>query len=419
MKNYTINPINRIGFLLLFFLVGALSSCQEDEGMAPLEAKAAPVVEAIRTTNPAKADSTFTQSTLGSTIVIKGQNLAATQYVSFNGYKTPINPVYASDNYLIVRIPELTPTVATAASVSDELKVVNAKGEATYKFKVLPPAPIVEAMSNEYVKAGQELTLFGKYFYFVKEVTFPGGVKATNTTSSADGLTLKMTVPAGVDPTKGDVIVTTESGRSAANRRTKLYKAGMVGNFDDINPFGWGIANDKITTTANGINPLDGKFGLIDMALPGNWGWANAKVINLESAAQIFPTEPGSLFNAADAIGDYEARMEVAVNNIASLAGIKLEVWTQTKTADDNNRDMFARVDLKDFVRTTDGKWYTVSVPLADLANGSNKFAKYGDLLVGNKDGKKHYRVVIINTNAADVPATIAIDNIRIVNATK
>jgi hypothetical protein len=104
--------------------------------------------------------------------------------------------------------------------------------------------------------------------------------------------------------------------------------------------------------------------------------------------------------------------MEVAVANTASLNGLQLQVMTQEAT----DKELTANVNLRDFVRSTDGKWYTVSVPLANLANGSTKLATYGDLLKGNKAGVKHFRAVIVNTNAADVPATIAIDNMRIVN---
>ncbi|GEO06018.1 hypothetical protein AAE02nite_36820 [Adhaeribacter aerolatus] len=415
MKKFTINSINRISFLLLFFVAGALSSCKEEDPTAPAEAKAAPVIEAVRSMNPAKADSTFTQSTLGSTIVIKGQNLENTRTITFNGYNASFNTAYASDNYVIVRIPELTPTVATAANVPNKLVVGNSKGEAVYDFTVLPPVPLIEAMSNEFVKAGQTLTLYGKYFYFVKDVTFPGGVKGTNVTASPDGLSLTVTVPSGVDPSKGDVVVTSESGRSVANARTRLYSVGMVGNFDDKNPFGWGInPATNITNTAPGITALDGKFALISMALPGGYGWSNDKVINLAdyNGAQIFPTQPANMYNAEDPIANFEARMEVAVTNTASLNGLQLQVMTQEAT----DKELTANVNLKDFVRSTDGKWYTVAVPLANLANGSTKLAKYGDLLKGNKKGEKHYRAVIVNTNAADVPATIAIDNMRIVN---
>jgi len=402
----------------MLFVAGAFFSCKEEDPTAPAEAKAAPIIEAVRSMNPAKADSTFTQSTLGSTIVIKGQNLEDVTSITFNGLSASFNTAYASDNYLIVAIPTATPTVATATNVPNKLVVGNSKGEATYDFTVLPPVPLITAMSNEFVKAGETLMLYGEYFYFVKEVTFPGGVNGTNITASPDGLSLSVTVPNGFDPTKGDVIVTSESGKSLGNARTKLYSFGMVGNFDDKNPFGWGIsAATNITNTASGITPIDGKFGLIAMALPGNYGWSNDKVINLADygGAQIFPTQPATIFNAEDPIANYEARMEVAVANTASLKGLQLQVMTQEAT----DKELTANVNLADFVRSADGKWYTVAVPLANLANGSTKLAKYGDLLKGNKAGVKQYRVVIVNTNAADVPATIAIDNIRVVNTTK
>lgn len=415
MKKYIPLSLSRIGYSL-FLLAGSLfflSSCEEEDPTAPLEASAPPAIEAVRATR--NTDSTFQKATLGSTIVIVGQNLAATQYVVFNGYQTTINPAYATNTHLIVRIPDLVPTVATAGSVANELKVVNAKGEATYQFEVLPPPPIVERVSNEYVKGGEMITLYGNYFYFVKEVTFPGDIIGTDVMANADGKSLTVKVPAGVDATKGDIVVTSESGNSATNRRTRLYSYGIVSNFDDINPFGWGIdASKAITTTAPGITPLDNKFALVNMALPGDWGWSNDKVINLVDygGKQIFPIEPANLYNPADPIGNFEAKMEVAVSNTASLEGIILQVMAQ----DANDKELTANVNLKDFISSTDGTWYTVSVPLSNLANGDAKLSKYGDLLKGNKGGQKHYRAVIINTTSAAVPVTIAIDNMRIVN---
>ena len=413
MKKFTINSINRISFILTLFVAGALFSCKEEDPTAPAEAKAAPVIEAVRSMDPAKADSTFTQSTLGSTIVIKGQNLEDVTSITFNGVNASFNTAYASDNYVIVTIPTLTPTVATATNVPNKLVVGNSKGEASYDFTVLPPVPLITAMSNESVKAGETLTLYGQYFYFVKDVTFPGGVKGTNVTASPDGLTLNVTVPAGFDPTKGDVVVTSESGKSVGNARTKLFSDGLISNFDNKSFFGWGIdASTNITTSAPGITALDGKFGLVQMAVPGNGGWSNSRVMHFADyggGTQILPTAPASNYNATDPIANYEARMEVAVTN-TNLNGIQVQVMIPA--ADGKEYD--AKVDLKNFVRSTDGRWYTVAVPLANLANGSSKYSKYGDALAS-----KQIRVAAFNTNAADVPVTMAVDNIRIVNITK
>jgi len=397
----------------MLFVAGALFSCKEEDPTAPAEATAAPIIEAVRSMDPTKADSTFKQSTSGSTIVIKGQNLESTQYITFNGYDASFNTAYASENYLIVTIPSLTPTIATSNDLTNKLIVGNSKGEASFDFRVLPPAAIITAMSNEAVKAGETLTLYGQYFYFVKEVTFPGGVKGTNITTSPDGLMLDVTVPAGVDPTKGDIIVTSESGNSAANARTKLFSLGLISNFDDKSFFGWGIdPATNITTTAPGITALDGKFGLVQMAVPGNGGWANARVMHFADyggGTQILPTEPATNYNPNDPIANYEARMEVAVAN-TNLNGIQVQVLIP----DADGKEYDTKVDLQNFVRSTDGRWYTVAVPLADLANDSNKYSKYGDALAS-----KQIRVAAFNTNAADVPVTIAFDNIRIVNITK
>jgi hypothetical protein len=288
MKYFPLNSSLRIGHLLLFLLVGGsfLTSCKEDDPTKPLEASGPPAITAIRNTNPAKADSTFTQSTLGSVIVIVGNNLASTQYVTFNGYRAAVNPAYATETHLIVRIPDQVPTVATASGVPDELKVVNPAGETTYSFKVLPPAPVVQAVSNEYAKAGETITLFGTYFYFVKDITFPGSVPGTEIMAAPDGKSVSVKVPQGVDPSKGDILVTSESGTSTANRRTKMFsKDGMIQNWDTtMGNFGWGIDPGKtVMASAPGINPIENKFALINMVIPGGWGWSNDKVINLSN----------------------------------------------------------------------------------------------------------------------------------------
>jgi hypothetical protein len=423
MNTHISNAIRSVSLMLMLFLMGGLvflSSCQKEDPTAPLEAKAPPVIERVRLIDPAKADSSLQSSTLGTTIVIVGQNLAATQHVTFNGLVTPVNPVYATETHLIVTIPSNTPTVATAANVPNELKVVNAKGEATYTFTILPPAPIVEGVSNEYAKAGEEITLYGQFFYFIEKVTFPGGVEVagSNVTTSADGNTLKVIVPEGVDASQGDIIVTSASGSSAANRRSKLFNShGMIIDWDTLNEsgsilnFGWGIDPSKaVTTSAKGITGIDERFGMIDMAIPANWGWSNDKVVSINNwnTGKILPNTPAEKYQPTDPIANFDLKMEMAASG-GSLEGLRLQVWVPGTPAG----DVEVLVPLTNFVRSTDGKWYTVTVPLADLAKSGTKLAKFSDLNPGEM------RLVIQNSTAADIPATIAIDNIRIVNHTK
>jgi hypothetical protein len=417
MKHLIVTPLNRISYLLLFLLGGLFifSSCKEEDPTEPREASGPPSVTAIRTTNPAVADSTFTQSTLGSTIVIVGNNLAATQYVSFNGYQTTINPVYATETHLIVRIPDLVPTVATSAGVSNELKVVNSAGEATYAFTVLPPAPVISAISNEFAKEGETITLFGQYFYFVKEVTFPGGVVATEMTANdPTGRTMTVKIPAGVNPAQGDVVVTSESGNSATSRRTKLFNnEGIIHNWDNVNAFGWGLdAGKAVVTSAPGIDAIDNKFGLISQVVPGGWGWNNDKVISMSnySTNRLIPETTSPKYAADAPISNFDLKMEIAASGGGSLEGLELLVWIPGTPAGTVEK----LVKLTDFVRSTDGKWYTMSVPLADLAasaaDGGGKLTKYSDL------NPNEIRIVIQNPTANGIQATLALDNFRIEN---
>jgi hypothetical protein len=66
---------------------------------------------------------------------------------------------------------------------------------------------------------------------------------------------------------------------------------------------------------------------------------------------------------------------------------------------------------LVNYVRSTDGTWYTFSVPLADLATSSGaKMTKYGDI------NPNEIRLVVQNPTAAGKPVKLAFDNFRIEN---
>jgi hypothetical protein len=428
MKYFINKPFPRISYALLLCLgVGllALSSCKEDDPTAPIKSSGPPTIEAIRTTDPADADSTFVRATLGTTIVIVGKNLAATQSIYFNGLQTSINPAYATQTHLIVRIPDNVPTLATAANVSNELRVVNAGGEATYSFEVLPPAPLVEKVDNEFAQAGTKITLMGKYFYFVKQVIFPGDIKTTEFTAKPDGTSLTVTVPAGVnmsDPLHKDLVVESQSGFSTINKKIKFNDdIGIVTDFDTKTTGGYW---SNTAATAPTIKPILGKFSLINMVVPGGWGWDEQKARHFlgEKGIQIFPTTPGGVgesYDSTSAIGNFELRLEVAVV-AASLEDISLNVGVADASGNTNPDKYPATLTkLSDFVLSTDGKWYTVSIPLSKLVFEDRKFTTYSDLLKGNDGGNHAFRFVFQKPSAGNIQVEMAFDNIRIVNIVK
>ena len=77
-----------IGLLVLPFL--AVVSCQNDDD------DAIPVIHYIRVTDPAKADSTFTDVNPGTMIVVVGEHLGGTQKVYINDQEVSFNRNYVT-----------------------------------------------------------------------------------------------------------------------------------------------------------------------------------------------------------------------------------------------------------------------------------------------------------------------------------
>lgn len=414
MKNIQ-STFSNVSYRLLFFLMGTLgilTACEDDD-----LSTAAPVIERVRFTDPTTADSSFSSAPLGSTLAIVGQNLASAEFVYINDYEIRVNSAYATDRHLIITVLDSVPTIATNPDVPNVIRVVSPYGEATYDFQTLPPAPIIEQVANQYVRAGETLRLYGRYFYFVDTVYLPGNVAVTEGIT-ANGSSLSLTVPEGLDFSEGNAVqVVTQSGTSNINRESQLFDGnGIVSNFDDTFPFGWGINPEtSVTTVAPGIQPIENNFALVNMSVPGNYGWSNDKVINMVDwgGAQIYPTAPSAAYDPSLPIANFDARFEVAVSSSASLAGIELQVMYQNAS----DVELTVNVPMTDFIRSQDGNWYTVSLPLNGLANGTTRLATYGDILTGNSNGEHHFRIVVVNTTANDVPVTLAIDNVRVVNA--
>ncbi|MFC5623409.1 hypothetical protein SAMN06265367_104113 [Algoriphagus winogradskyi] len=400
-------------------MVLALGACTEEDeiNVGP------PTIERVRNTDPTTADSAFTSATLGSTLAILGNNLLGTQQVYLNDYPLGVNTAYVTNNTVIVTVGDSVPTVATNPNVPNTLRLVNKAGEAIMEFQTLPPAPQITQVKNQYVKAGDDLTLFGRYFYFVDTVYFPGedAFVTTGITTNAAGSSLTVKVPDNLDFSEGQTIrVVTKSGGSATNRNTQIYAdRGMVADFDTNGAlewpwnWGWGISGEMILPSQPGISGLDGNFGGMNQAFPANYGWNNDKVINLTNwgGVQIFPEGEG--YEPSTPATNYDIRFEVAINTTASIAGLEMQIWYP----DSQGNELSYNIPLSDFIKTTDGSWHTLSANMTRLTNGSTRLNTYGDFLKGDGGGVKQLRLVVINTTSNDIQAVLGVDNVRVVRA--
>lgn len=406
------------GMLVMTVFLGA---CQEEDEISV----GPPAIERVRTTDPTTADSAFTSATLGSTIAILGTNFLGTQEVYLNDYPLGVNTAYVTNNSVIVTVGDSVPTVATDPNVPNKLRLVTKSGESVIDFQTLPPAPQVLQVKNQYLKAGDKMTLFGRYFYFVDTVYFPGeDVYVTSGfETNAAGTTLSVTVPDGLDFSESQTIsVVTKSGGSATNRNTQIFNGrGMVADFDTDGAlkwpwdWGWGISGDMIKPSQPGIEGIEGDFGGMNQAFPASYGWNNDKVINLANwgGEQIFPTTPADEYNPGAPAASFDIRFDIAVNTTANITGLSLQLWYPSK----NGAELSYDIPLSDFIKTTDGSWYTLSAAINRLTNGSTRLNTYGDFLAGDGGGVKQLRLLIVNTTSNDIQAVVGIDNVRVVRA--
>lgn len=409
--------------VVAFVLALGLFSCTDEEPGT----SGPPIIERVRNTDPTTADSAFVSATLGSTLAIIGQNLSTTTEVYLNDYPLGVNPAYVTANSVIIQVNDSVPTVATNPDVVNKLRLVTQRGEAVFDFQTLPPAPQVLQVQNQYVKPGDELTLYGRYFYFVDTVYFPGeDVFVTSGIQTANaGSTLRVTVPDNLDFSEGsNIVVVSRSGASATNRNTQINSGeGMIADFDTNGVlewpwnWGWGISGNMIKDSQPGIASLDGNFGGINQTIAGGYGWSNDKLINLAawSGAQMFPTTPADLYNPSAPSGNFDVRWEMAVNTTASLDGLEVLLWYP----DQYGNELTYAIPLGEVAHAQDGTWYTYSISLNQLTNGNTRLTDYSDFLAGGSDGVRQLRIMIQNTTSTDKDAVIGIDNIRVVRAVR
>lgn len=154
-----------IGLLLLPFW--AVVSCQSDDD------DAIPVIHYVRVTDPAKADSTFTDVNPGTMIVVVGEHLNGTQKVFINDQEVSFNGNYVTSTSIILTIPAELELTGANSELKGEIRVETDHGVAVYSMHVLSPAPYITRIAAIYpIEAGDELTLIGGNFYEIQSVYF-------------------------------------------------------------------------------------------------------------------------------------------------------------------------------------------------------------------------------------------------------
>lgn len=407
-----------------------------------------PVIEYVRSTDPAAADSLLTGAYLSNTVCLVGKNLRAIHELYFNDQKAVLNTSLITDNHLIVTLPSQIP-----AKVTDNLYMINYSGDTIpFPFKSLVPAPKASTMSCEWAPAGSTAVIYGDFFVndpsMEMTVTDGAGNKAEITALEQTKLTI--TVPDNWEP--GYLNLTSIYGKSKSKFRYK-DDLNILFDFDGshgglLGGHGWHSAKVYADLSAEGVpevTPIDGSF--MAFGVTASWGadsWgAGEDDGHLEYWPEDTPDYPrlSSMPDFADILKrndwtELQVKFEMCVPASRPWKSTAMSMMFTPSSvvhmaSKPNNEYLYesgawegvgyARgfyqpyAELKDagFNFNTNDEWITVSMPLSAF-----RFNKNGEAMTElyNKDSFDGFTIVFAGGDAgADCEPVICVDNIRVV----
>ncbi len=261
----------------------------------------------------------------GEWIVIKGAHLATTFKVEFNTVLVADSMYYADDSTVTVKIPANLPD-----PINNPITVTTKYGTATYGFKIMQPAPIINGFNPEAGLAGDVVTISGNHFNGVTEVKF--GI-AVATIVSKSNQELKVNVPAGV--TSAFITVTTPVGTVTSGLRFG-FKYFI---FDEKLQTGW--SNTSYSTTA---------------------------VLNHTTTVKRGTTAISSAYTAG--FGGFRLSKAAPALSLTGYSAIKFSVFGGPGTEGKRARVIINGVSTTAFqIVLKEGAWSTFEIPLSNFNN--------------------------------------------------
>lgn len=392
-----------LAFLLVGMILSIASCSNDDENLDP------PVITKITKTDPESLakDSTFTEAFPNQMVVIHGENFYEVQKVYFNGVEAYFNRNYTSEKSIIVTIPEDAPTAATDPDVPNSVRVVTAHGEATFSFQLLVSAPVVTRVSNEFAQPGSTITLYGRNFYAIDNVSFITGnadLEGSEVSIVGDSI-INVTVPQDLSEVDS-LAVLNDFGRASYPFRNET---GIFSDFDELNPYSWGataVQNDPAAYPGNEGNYVTMEFSDVGA---NNWNWwEGGRSVNL-NPVQLLPES-----EVSNPIGDYAIKFEIYVKepwSTGTLMVLPQNTWDYVHLY---RPWRVNSTTTKAF--STEG-WRTVTLPLNMFLTNDGTGDPAPDLatLLGSS-GNAPFSFYFINMSGATIDNfAAAIDNIRIV----
>jgi hypothetical protein len=225
------------------------NSCDsdDDKGTAPFNGKITKVFLEDADANEPDREVTFARQ--GQLIRLEGEGFGRVRKVYINGYSCYFNPVFVTNTSMLVRVNMDTPVFEAPDDVRNTIRLTGDDVNFyTYTFDIRAAAPSITSVSHTMPAAGDVIVITGKGLQEVTKVEFPGGVQATEFSSNEKGTEVIVTVPDGISPDGGSILVIGANG-GAYSPAYFNYKKGLVHNFDDVQNYSWGSEIDNTALT--------------------------------------------------------------------------------------------------------------------------------------------------------------------------
>lgn len=453
------NIKNINGALFAMALVAAsagFTSCEDEPDKYEVAGRT-PTIDYVRPVDAASKDSLLTEASLNNTICIVGRNLRSVTKINFNDQAAVLNTSYMTDNTIIVTVPKNIP-----GKVTDKIYfITNNKDTLDYDFKTVVPAPTINGMSNEWAAPGEEVTIKGDYFldYDDSHLNIKVG---ENYTIPYEDLkislnSIRFNMPEDM-PKHEPIYITTINGTTKAGFRY-MDNRGMLFDFDTpwkeggdvLGNNGW--HNRTITSDGTSLSGNYMVLGETAMGADGAWNDGNFSFEYWPGSWQdpeTYSSRP-RMQDLAD-FSDWKnmsLKFEMCIPKDNSWSAAPMQIYfgsvAQVSLGNAGVKDIYGNVlaganntflkeqgklaraiympwqNTEDKLYNTEGKWVTVTIPLANFIydfdgnkglsySGVNDFSAFNIFIV-----KGAYNNANVFPTGVDCNPIIKIDNIRVV----
>lgn len=208
----------------------AFVGCEDDENPAnntPIQVNAVYLQDA----DSDVSDREVGFARLGQLLRIEGSGFEGLRKVYVNGYDTYFNPVYVTDNNMLIQLSGETPTIEAEEPVRNTFRFVKTGTEYVYDFEIRAAAPSIARISHTLPQAGESITIYGSGLVEISKVVFPGNIVVTEgIKSDVEGEFVTVTVPEGL--TEGGSIFVEGSNGGAYSPTYFNFRDGVILDFD-------------------------------------------------------------------------------------------------------------------------------------------------------------------------------------------